>query len=138
MSHYISTAGEVRELPDGLVAAWVAAENPKASQWTLLPPRPSDDAQWSGSEWIVPPPSIPASISARQIRLWLVRNGISLAAVDAAIDAITDAVTRDSVKVEWEYAPYVERSHPMLVPLAAALGLTEQQVDQAFVEATAI
>lgn len=82
--------------------------------------------------------SVPESVSARQIRLWLVRNGISLAAVDAAISAIPDAVTRDSVRVEWEYAPYVERSHPMLVPLAAALGLTEAQVDQAFVEAAGI
>jgi hypothetical protein len=42
------------------------------------------------------------------------------------------------VRVEWEYAPYVERSHAMLVPLAAALGLTEAQVDQAFVEAAGI
>lgn len=84
------------------------------------------------------PATVPESVSARQIRLWLVQHGISLAAVDAAIDAIPDAVTRDSVKVEWEYAPYVERSHPMLVPLAAALGLTEAQVDQAFVEAATI
>lgn len=83
-------------------------------------------------------PPVPESISARQIRLWLVRQGISLAAVDAAIDAIPDQLQRDSVRVEWDYAPYVERSHPMLVPLAAALGLTEQQVDQAFIEAAGI
>jgi hypothetical protein len=82
--------------------------------------------------------SVPASVSARQIRLWLLRQGISLAAVDAAIDAIPDQLQRDSVRVEWDYAPYVERTHPMLVPLAAALGLTEQQVDQAFVEAATI
>ena len=81
-------------------------------------------------------PAVPASVSARQIRLWLVAHGVSLAAVDAAIDAIPDALQRDSVRVEWEYAPYVERSHPMLVPLAAALGLSEQQVDQAFAEAS--
>ena len=83
-------------------------------------------------------PPVPASVSARQIRLWLVRNGVSLASVDAAIDAIPDQLQRDSVRVEWDYAPYVERSHPMLVPLAAALGLTEQQVDQAFIEAGSI
>jgi hypothetical protein len=82
--------------------------------------------------------SVPASVSARQIRLWLLRQGISLAAVDAAIDAIPDQLQRDSVRVEWDYAPYVERTHPMLVPLAAALGLSEQQVDQAFVEAAGI
>lgn len=83
-------------------------------------------------------PAVPESVSARQIRLWLVRNGVSLAAVDAAIDAIPEQLQRDSVRVEWEYAPYVERSHTMLVPLAAALGLTEQQVDQAFIEASGI
>lgn len=85
------------------------------------------------------PAAVPQSVSARQIRLWLVqRGGVSLAAVDAAIDAIPDAVTRDSVRVEWEYSTYCERKHPMLVPLAAALGLTEAQVDQAFVEASSI
>lgn len=138
MSDYISMAGEVRQLSDDLVAAWEAAGNPKAAQWTRLPPRPSDDAQWIGGEWVVPTPAIPPSVSARQIRLWLIRQGISLAAVDAAIDAIPDQLQRDSVRVEWDYAPYVERSHPMLVPLAAALGLTEQQVDQAFTEAATI
>jgi hypothetical protein len=29
----------------------------------------------------------------------------------------------------------VERNHPMLAPLAQALGLTENQVDTAFIEA---
>jgi hypothetical protein len=88
------------------------------------------------SETLTPP--VPASVSARQLRLWLLRQGISLAAVDATIDAIPDQLQRDSVRVEWGYAPYVERSHPWLVPLAAALGLSKAQVDQAFVEAAGI
>jgi hypothetical protein len=83
-------------------------------------------------------PLVPASVSARQIRLWLIRNSVSLAQVDAAIDAIPDQIQRDSVRVEWDYAPYVERSHKMLIPLATALGLTAEQVDQAFVEASII
>jgi hypothetical protein len=81
---------------------------------------------------------VPQSISARQIRLWLVRNGVSLATVEAAINAIPDAVTRESVRVEWEYAPYVERTHAWLVPMAAALGMNESQVDAAFREAAAL
>lgn len=80
----------------------------------------------------------PQSVSARQIRLWLVGNGIGLASVEAAIDGIPDQQQRDMVRVEWEYAPYIERSHPMLIPLAAALGLNEAQVDQAFVEASTL
>jgi hypothetical protein len=81
---------------------------------------------------------VPASVTARQIRLWLVSNGVSLAAVELAIDGIPDQMQRDMVRVEWEYAPYVERSHPMLVPLAAALGLSEAQVDAAFREAATL
>jgi hypothetical protein len=84
------------------------------------------------------PEIVPATVSARQIRLWLIRNGVSLAQVDAAIASIPDQLQRDSVQVEWEYAPYIERAHPMLIPLAAALGLTEAQVDQAFIEAAGI
>ena len=85
-----------------------------------------------------PPPPPPATVSARQIRLWLIQHGVSLSQVDAAIASIPDQLQRDSVQVEWEYAPYVERTHPMLIPLAAALGLTESQVDQAFIEAAVI
>ena len=81
---------------------------------------------------------VPDQVSARQIRLWLVAHGVGMAAVEAAIDAIPDATQRDMVRVEWEYAPYVERSHPMLVPLAVALGLSEAQVDQAFREAASL
>jgi hypothetical protein len=88
------------------------------------------------SETLMPP--VPESVSARQIRLWLVRHGISLGQVDDAIDNIPDQLQRDSVRVEWDYAPYVERSHPMLIPLASYLGLTEEQVDQAFIEASSI
>lgn len=138
MSYYISATGEIRELQDELIAAWVAAENPKAVQWKLLPVPPSEDATWNGSEWVIPVPSIPENVSARQIRLWLIQHGISLAQVDAAINEIPDQLQQDSIRVEWEYAPYVERSHPMLGPLAMALGLTEEQINQAFVEASII
>lgn len=88
--------------------------------------------------WLYATKSPPDRVSARQIRMWLIRNGISMGDVDAAISSIYDDVARESVRVEWEYAPYVERSHPMLIPLAAALGLTEEQVDAAFAEAAAI
>ena len=128
---------DVRDLSEQ-IAAWEAAGNPKAAAWTAQPPRPTPDAQWHGGQWVTPTPAVPESVSARQIRLWLVSHGVSLAAVEAAIDAIPDATQRERVRVEWEYAPYVERSHPMLVPLASALGMTVAQVDAAFIEAAAL
>lgn len=97
--------------------------------WALLPESTDDLPEL---------PAVPASVSARQIRLWLVRHGVSLAQVDAAIDAIPDEQQREECRVEWDYAPYVERSHPMLLPLAQSLGLTPEQVDEAFREAATL
>jgi hypothetical protein len=113
------------DVPDG----WVPPEGCTAVQADELP------AGWQHAPDNSP---VPPSISARQIRLWLVRHGVSLAMVEAAIDGIADAVTRESVRVEWEYAPHVERTHAWLVPMAAALGLTEAQVDSAFREASTL
>jgi hypothetical protein len=101
-----------------------------ASGFVVTERTPEDDLE-------LPQPT-PATVSARQIRLWLIRQGVSMAAVDAAIEAIPDQLERDSVRVEWDFAPYVERSHPMLMPLASALGLSEEQVDQAFQQAAVL
>jgi hypothetical protein len=81
---------------------------------------------------------VPQQISARQIRLYLVRHGIPLAAVESAIDSISDPVTRESVRVEWQYAPHVERNHFWLLPLAESLGMDAAQVDAAFREAATL
>lgn len=81
-------------------------------------------------------PIVPESISARQIRLWLINNGISLSDVNIAINNIENTSLRDSIFVEWEYAPYVDRNHPMLIPLAQALGLNENDIDRGFIEAS--
>ena len=80
----------------------------------------------------------PASISARQIRLWLVAHGYTLAQVEQAIDGIQDQQQRELVRVEWEYAPEVRRDHSWVNPLAAALGLDDAAVNQAFREAAAL
>ena len=138
MSLYSDALSAVREIDSALVEAWREAGNPKADGLTLLPPRPSEGHEWDGSAWVIPPQPAPESVTARQIRLWLVTHGISLDAVESAIEGIEDQMQRDMVRVEWEYAPYVERSHSMLLPLAAALGLTEAQVDAAFREAAAL
>jgi hypothetical protein len=126
---------EIKDLSDELVSGWIENDNPKKDKWILLPEKPANDYYWNNGVWTQYQQSVPESVSARQIRLWLINNGIQLAQVENAINSIEDPITRETVKVEWEYAPYVERNHPMLVPLAQALGLSESQVDQAFREA---
>lgn len=99
---------------------------------------PDDElpAGWQRSPEALGP--VPGEVSARQIRLWLVHHGIALSAIEEAIDSISDQATRESVRIDWEYAPYVRRDHPWLQPLAAALGLDGQAVDQAFREAAGL
>lgn len=81
---------------------------------------------------------VPPAITARQARLWLVQHGVSLAAVDAAIASIPDAVTRESVRVEWEYGVEVHRASPWLAALGPALGLDDATLDNAFREAAGL
>lgn len=127
---------ELKEIDDSVVEQWRLNNNPKYDHYVLAPNKPSDDSIWNNGTWIIPELIIPENISARQIRIWLIQNDISLDMVDNAINNISDITTRDITKVEWEYAPYVERNHPMLPVLAQALGLDESILDQAFIEAS--
>lgn len=114
---------------DDLPAGWTPPEGCTAVPESELPPgwtRAPDDSP------------VPQSISARQARLWLIRNGITMATVDATIAAIPDAVTRESVRVEWEYGTEVHRDSPFVSQLGATLGLTSERLDAAFREAASI
>ena len=86
--------------------------------------------------WIPIVVPTPETISARQIRLWLIENNISLSSVETAINGIVDEKLREKTLVEWEYAPYIERNHPLLETLASVLGLTNAQIDAGFIQAS--
>lgn len=94
-----------------------------------------DDGAVVVRTWVNNPVIVPSTISPRQIRLWLVTHGIDLSNVDTVINAIVDDTLREKTKIEWEFAPYVERNHPMIDALGSALNLTNEQIDQAFIEA---
>lgn len=136
--YYNTTDYGLQEIDDALVEQWRINGNPKYDYYIKVPAKPADNAVWGNGAWIIPPPVIPETISARQVRLWLIQQGITLAQVDAAIDAIPDQNTRDVTRVEWEYAPYVERAHPMLPLLAQSLGISVEILDQAFIEASSL
>jgi hypothetical protein len=85
--------------------------------------------------WIPAPVIVPPNISARQVRLWLIDNNINLNSVEEAINTIQDEKLKEKTRVEWEYAPYIERHHPLIETLGAHLNLTTEQIDQGFVAA---
>jgi hypothetical protein len=93
--------------------------------------------------YMPPPPApvlepVPDSITATQIRLWLVRNGISMEQVSSAIASIEDPQSRAEAEVLWEYAPYVERTNPLVGMISTGFGMDEAAIDNAFREASTL
>lgn len=74
-------------------------------------------------------------LTARQLRLGLIAAGISLASVEGAIAAIPDETDRAVAEVEWEYASQFERDHPLIEQVGAAVGMTPEQIDTAWLAA---
>lgn len=99
-------------------------------------PRPSPVHVWDGAVWEVDPAleaaaRVPASVTPLQARRALLAAGL-LDAVETAIEG-ADPET----KLAWQYATAVERQSPFTLTLAAALNLTDAQVDDLFVNAAA-
>jgi len=85
MSYYANGAS-VREIDSTLFAAWVAANNPKATGWTLIADPPSTRHSWSGSAWVGPSldtlkaeriAAINAECTARILAVWPMEKQIS-------------------------------------------------------------
>jgi hypothetical protein len=83
------------------------------------------------------PVAVPETITAVQIRKWLVARGIALEDVTSAIEALPDDV-RANTKIEWEYEPVIHRSSAMLVRMAQAFGMNDGAIDAAFMEAAGL
>lgn len=62
-------------------------------------------------------------LTARQLRLGLVRNNISLSVVQTAINALPTQSIRDEAQIYWEYSTQVNWDHPMTQTLMALVGL---------------
>lgn len=91
-------------------------------------------------EAIVVPPAIPASVTPAQIRLWLLANygATILTQIDGMLASIPDATEREEARVRWDYGLVVLRNDPLIVQFGLALGLSEAQIDQAFIDASQI
>lgn len=76
-----------------------------------------------------PKPVTLPPLTARQLRLGLVTNGITLASVEATIAAIEDEQDRAVAEIEWQYASQFDRDHPLIEQVGGALGLSVEQID---------
>lgn len=83
-----------------------------------------------------PDPTSPATypLTARQLRLGLIRNGVPLSTVQAAIDALPPP-NRDEAQVYWEFSTDVYWQHPMTGFLMQLMGISEQDATTMWMEA---
>lgn len=84
----------------------------------------------------VPPPAIPAAVTARQARLMLLGAGL-LGDVEQLLAGLEGA-EGEAARIEWEYALEIRRDSPLVHMLAPMLNLTGEQVDAMFVQAVAL
>lgn len=80
-------------------------------------------------------PIIPTAVTKRQARQQLILMGL-LDSVQTAIDSIPDTTQRLLVQSFWDDSIQYERYHPQMLQLAQAVGLNDEQMDQAFIAAS--
>lgn len=79
------------------------------------------------------------NVSRVQLLLWLLRRGVSEAAIEAAIAAtVQDAAAQDEALIVFKNAQIFERSSPLVDLIGPALGLDATQLDAAFREASTL
>lgn len=90
---------------------------------------------WRGDHWEIVPGEVPSDpvpevVTMRQARLALLSAGL-LAQVNTAV-ANMPGTEGDAARIEWEYAQEVRRDSPLVAGLSAALGLTDETLDNLY------
>lgn len=71
--------------------------------------------------------SLPA-LSAKDFRHMLDRAGLRTQ-IETMIEDITDPVIKATIKTEYEYAQFFERTNPVVMYMVGLLGMTDEQVN---------
>ena len=77
-------------------------------------------------------PIVPESISQMKLRKQLILSGISIASIDALIQTLPQP-NRDLIYTMWEYAVVFDRSNSELNEMAEMLGISQEQLDDIFI-----
>lgn len=118
------------------------------SDWELTELIPSDKLiypLWNGSKWTEGATEseiiekerslLPKCVSQRQLRTQLVLNGFDLNDIQIAINELSEP-NKSIAQIAWDYAITFERDSTLLMCLATNLGLTQNEVDTIFLNAS--
>jgi hypothetical protein len=112
----------------GVLPGLVAAQSNESIGWL-----------YDGINFTSPPqptPAIPQEVTMRQARLALLENGL-LANVQPAINSLPEP-DKTKAQIEWDYSNALQRSNPFVAVLGTALGLSSQDLDDLFIQASAL
>lgn len=98
---------------------------------------------WNGSEWIegatpeeieqANKPIVPAQARSMNFRLVLIQNGITMQSIYDAIAALPSPHNELGYQM-FEYATHYDRSNAMINTLAQLMGISQEQLDNFFVQ----
>lgn len=108
--------------------------------WVETPQPPYDpttqtctwqDCQWVINQIVIPIPQI--------IPNWSLRAQLQIIGLFDNVQTMIDNLTGTEKIVavqQWEYGNQVERNHPLVIQIGTELGLTSEQIDQIFTDAS--
>jgi hypothetical protein len=140
----LSDPSDVRNLGEQ-VKYWNATGNPKANEWAAQPQPPIYDAathrapEWQDGQWVVTPLT-PEELAALQPKPMVVSMRAFREAcgrdliikINAYVASVADVYERFKIQNDLEFALTVSRAHPRVSQLAAAIGKTENEIDEVF------
>ncbi|MDX0487693.1 hypothetical protein GOC53_28465 [Sinorhizobium medicae] len=124
---YLSRAND----PYGInpqIRQWLS-ENPNAPVHAYEPPPTATDEEIREAM---------PRLTARQLRLGLLKNGFTQANVEAVLNAMPAGADKEAALIEWEYATEYKRTHPLIAMVGAALGLSDDQIDAMWAAAASL
>ena len=91
--------------------------------------------EWDGSTFTTPPAIIPVPQSVTRFQA---RGALLLAGLLDDVETAMAARTDEMAKLAWQYAQEFRRDSPTIAVMAAAIGITETQLDDLFMVAAGI
>lgn len=102
-------------------------EEPQGMDFQVIDKTPTPEEIEQANKLIVP-----ESISQMKLRKQLILSGFSIASIDALIQSLPQP-NRDLIYTMWEYAVVFDRHNPELNAMAEMLGVTQEQLDEIFI-----
>lgn len=130
------------QIESGQIVNVIEAERADIWEGVLLVPDPDGLAVIGGSwseegGFVAPPETEPEIIVPQSVTPLQARRALRQAGIKAEVDAYV-ATLDEEAQEAWEYALAIERNNPIVVGAGAALGMTEQQIDDLFILAATL